>query len=142
MPICSELWFALRRHCGRFTENEVFVPSRDGTGVFPGFITYIRRTDPVLATCAGRGERANGNWPRSPLYVAELQESPFALKRDTITVIDQRGPSDSPRTQISNFRYYQDRQTGDVVVFATRFGERDAQDWKRADYYRYRVAVA
>ena len=91
--------------------------------------------------CA-RGERANGNWPRSPLYIAEVQEEPFALKRDTITVIDERGPDDSPKTQISNFRYYQDRETGDVVLFATRFGERDAKHWKRADYYRYRVAIA
>ena len=87
------------------------------------------------------GEHANGNWPRSPLYIAELQEEPFALKRDTLTIIDERGPDDSPQTQISNFRYYQDRTNGDFVAFATRFGENDPKDWKRADYYRYRIAI-
>ncbi len=87
------------------------------------------------------GERANGNWPRSPLHIAEMQEEPYALKRDTITVIDERGEGDTERTQISNFRYFQDRETGDVVVFATRFGENDAKHWKKANYYRYRVAI-
>lgn len=87
------------------------------------------------------GEHADGNWPRSPLYIAEMQEDPFALRRDTIAVVDERQPGDSPQTQISNFRYYQDRETGDVVIFATRFGERDAKQWKNADYYRYRMAI-
>ena len=94
-----------------------------------------------IGNLCARGERANGNWPRSPLYIAELQEEPFAIRRDTITVIDERGPDDSPRTQISNFRYYQDRETGDIAIFATRFGEQDPKHWKRADYYRYRVAL-
>ncbi len=87
------------------------------------------------------GEHANGNWPRSPLVIAEVQEEPFALKRETITVIDQRGPNDSARVQFSNFRYYQDRETGDVVLFLSRYGERVAKNWKSADYYRYRIAV-
>ena len=90
--------------------------------------------------CADGG-RADGNWPRSPLHIAEVQEEPFSLKRDTITVIDERGPGDSPKTQISNFRYYQDRETGDVVLFATRFGEKDTTRWKDANHYRYRVAI-
>ncbi|MBN2309580.1 MAG: exo-alpha-sialidase [Candidatus Hydrogenedentes bacterium] len=95
-----------------------------------------------IGNLCARGERAEGNWPRSPLYVAEVQEDPFAIRRDSLTVIDERGPDDSPQTQISNFRYYQDRATGDVVVTATRFGERDAKKWKWADHYRYRVALA
>ncbi|NIA13139.1 MAG: hypothetical protein GWP08_03590, partial [Nitrospiraceae bacterium] len=69
------------------------------------------------------------------------QEEPFALKRDTITAIDERDEDDSPTTQISNFRFYQDRPTGDIVVFATRFGERDSKKWKWADHYRYRVTL-
>ena len=49
---------------------------------------------------------------------------------------------DTVRTQISNFRYYQDRKTGDVVVFATRFGENSEKEWKKADYYQYRVSIS
>ncbi|MCP4645630.1 MAG: exo-alpha-sialidase [bacterium] len=94
-----------------------------------------------IGNLCARGERADGNWPRSPLYIAEVQEEPFALKRDTITVIDERDADDSKMTQISNFRYYQDRANGDVVVFSSRFGERDAKKWKMADHYRYRVRI-
>jgi len=88
-----------------------------------------------------RGERAEGNWPRSPLYIAEVQEEPFALKRETVTVIDERGPDDGEQTQLSNFRYYQDRDNGDIVLGAARYGERGSDRWKDADYYRYRVRI-
>jgi hypothetical protein len=69
------------------------------------------------------GERARGNWPRAPLVIVEVQEKPFALKRDTVFAVDERGGHDSPRVQLSNFRFYQDRATGDVVIFLTRYGE-------------------
>ena len=55
------------------------------------------------------------------------------MRRGTLTVIDERGPNDSLRVQFSNFRYYQDRETGDVVLFLSRYGERDAESWKLAD---------
>ncbi len=87
------------------------------------------------------GERANANWPRSPLVIAGVQEKPFALKRETIFVVDRRGSGDSPKVQLSNFRFYQDRETGDVVIFLTRYGERSEKEWMNADYYRYRVSM-
>jgi hypothetical protein len=87
------------------------------------------------------GERARGNWPRSPLVLCEVQEQPFALKRDTIFKIDERSGTDSPKTQLSNFRFYQDRATGDLVIFLTRYGERGEKDWMLADYYRYRIGM-
>ena len=43
--------------------------------------------------------------------------------------------------QLSNFRYYQDRETGEVVIFLSRYGEQSAKQWMLADYYRYRVAL-
>jgi len=76
-----------------------------------------------------------------PLVVAEVQEQPFALKRDTITVIGDRAPGEPEKVQVSNFRFYQDRLTGELVVFVTRYAERSEQDWLLADYYRYRVEL-
>jgi hypothetical protein len=89
------------------------------------------------------GERANGNWPRSPLVIAQIQEEPFAIRRETITIIDQAAPHESPQVQHSNFKSYQDRATGDVVVYLTRYGERGAEnmEWLRADLYEYRVSL-
>src|SRR5438876_2329076 len=94
-----------------------------------------------MGNLALRGERPNGNWPRSPLVIVEVQEEPFALRRDTIFAVDERGYNDSPRVQMSNFRFYQDRETGEVVVFLTRYGEHSQKEWMLADYYRYRVQM-
>ena len=94
-----------------------------------------------MGNLALRGERAKGNWPRSPLVIVEVQEEPFALKRDTIFALDERTFNDSPRVQMSNFRFYQDRENGDVVVFLTRYGEQSEKEWMLADYYHYRVQM-
>jgi len=94
-----------------------------------------------IGNLAAAGERAKGNWPRSPLVIAQVQEEPFALRRETITEIDRRQPGEPPLTQMSNFRFYQDRLTGDIVLFLSRFGEQDPDNFKLADYYRYRVAL-
>jgi len=88
-----------------------------------------------------QGQRARGNYPRVPLVLAEVQEEPFALKRDTMTIIGDRRPGEPEKVQMSNFRFYQDRETGHLVVFVTRYAERSAQDWMLADYYRYRVEL-
>jgi hypothetical protein len=87
------------------------------------------------------GKPANGNWPRSPLHIAEVEETTVSIKRDTITIIDQNDGDDTERLQISNFRYYQDREIGDVVIYSTRFGENSTKEWKKADHYEYRVAL-
>lgn len=94
-----------------------------------------------LGNLALRGERASGNWPRSPLCLVEVQETPFALKRETIFAVDERNYNDSPRVQMSNFRFYQDRETGDLVIFLSRYGEVSEKEWMVADYYRYRVEL-
>jgi hypothetical protein len=92
--------------------------------------------------CA-RGEKVEGNFPRSPIVIAEVQEEPFALMRDTITVIGDREGDEDEFVQHSNFRAYQDRVTGEAVIYLTRFGEYGSQDddWLRADCYEYRVSL-
>lgn len=87
------------------------------------------------------GERAKGNAPRNSLSIAEIQEKPFALKKDTIWVIDEKGFNDSPDLMLSNFRYYQDRITGDVVLYITRLAEKGRERWKEGDYYRLRIEI-
>jgi hypothetical protein len=42
---------------------------------------------------------------------------------------------------MSNFRCYQDRLTGELVIILARYGERDPRDHRQADVYRYRVAL-
>lgn len=90
------------------------------------------------------GRRPDGNMPRSPLVIAELSEQPVALRRATIRVIDRAAAHEHPDTQHSNFKLYQDRATGDLVLYLTRYGERgyDNNAWLKADHYQYRVAMA
>lgn len=96
-----------------------------------------------IGNLCAEGERPRGNDPRSPLVIAEMQEEPFAIKRKTITVVDTRHPGEDPRVQHSNFKFYQDRVTGDVVIHLTRYGERGYENrrWEQADHYQYRVAL-
>ncbi len=81
--------------------------------------------------------------PRSPIYIAEMQEAPVAIKRQTISVIDRTQPGEHPDTQHSNFKFYQDRLTGDIVLYLTRYGERgyDNNRWIVADHYQYRLKL-
>ncbi|MCM8807121.1 MAG: glycoside hydrolase [Candidatus Omnitrophica bacterium] len=89
------------------------------------------------------GIRPNGNWPRTPLVIAEVEEERFVIKRDTIRIIDKKQPGEPEEVQLSNFRIYQDRETGEVVLFLSRYGERGVENdkWKLANYYRYRISI-
>ena len=89
------------------------------------------------------GERPNGNFPRSPLVIAEVDESIPAIRRNTIFVIDRCAPEENAKVQHSNFRFYQDRASGEVLLFLTRYGENGFENeaWMNANYYRYRVAL-
>ena len=44
-----------------------------------------------MGNLALRGERADGNRRRSPPVIAEVQEEPFALKREPVQVFDMVG---------------------------------------------------
>jgi hypothetical protein len=80
--------------------------------------------------------RPRGNWPRHPLVIAEVDEAIPALRRGTVTVIDDRGPGQSGEVQFSNFSLYEDLESRDLVLFMTPYGA-DARSVFDADSYRY-----
>ncbi len=122
----------------RFDDCTLLESGSNGSALFRSFKTS--RLYWIGNPCVGE-ERAHGNFPRAPLAIYEVQEEPFALRRETGMIIDDRGPEEPIGLQLSNFRFYQDRETGEVVLFMTRFGEKDADDWRQADLYRYRIAL-
>ncbi len=80
-----------------------------------------------------------GNGPRYPLQVAEIDEENISLKKETVTIIDDRNPElDSGYLQLSNFGLLEDRQSQLIELYLTRIGERGGGDkvWD-ADTYRY-----
>ena len=84
-------------------------------------------------------EPPNENSPRYPLIVAEVDETRAALKRDTVTIIDDKGPEDSPRLQLSNFSLLEDREPHKVELYLTRLGA-DPEDFWGSDAYRYTLS--
>ena len=82
----------------------------------------------------------SGNSPRYPLIIAEVDETIPALKRDTVTVIDERGPDDSPRLQLSNFSLLENRETHALEIYLTRLGA-DPDDFWGADAYKYTLRL-
>lgn len=65
----------------------------------------------------------DGNRPRYPLYIAEVNEQSLTLEKTSLRVIDDRQTSDSPYVQLSNFRVYEDRDTGEFVLYMARLQE-------------------
>lgn len=81
----------------------------------------------------------NGNSPRYPLQIVEVDETIPAFKRDTLALVDDRDPArDSEHVQLSNFSVVEDRETGDLEVYLVKLGEKGGGDdvWS-ADAYRY-----
>ncbi|MBN1912206.1 MAG: hypothetical protein JW818_20970 [Pirellulales bacterium] len=79
---------------------------------------------------------ANGNHYRYPLVIAEVDEVNVALKKDTVTLIDDRQVGDGSYLQLSNFSILENRQTHNFEVRLTRLGEDASNTWK-ANAYTY-----
>lgn len=62
-----------------------------------------------------------GNWPRYPLVIAELDEKKLALRRKTVTIIDDRQPEDPPDLQLSNYDLLEDGKTGEFLLHLDRW---------------------
>jgi hypothetical protein len=84
----------------------------------------------------------NGNHPRFPLVIAEVDEAAAALKRSTVTVIDDRAPDQGPDVQFSNFSLLEDRETHEFELHLTTYGqEQHPADWATADNWKYRLRL-
>jgi len=89
-----------------------------------------------------------GSSPRYPLHIARLLETdPPVLERATVTVIDDRVPDrESEHLQLSNFKVLENRETLDLEVWLTRYGERPDSVWGNAafwsaDMYKYVIRL-
>jgi len=118
-------WKTLSNDYGRtWSEPEPFTFS-DGTPFWSptSQAMFIRSSRTGKAYWIGNIPRVrpNAGWPRYPLVIAELDEEKLGLKRETVTVIDDRGPEDGSDMQLSNFGFLEDPATGHIIVMLTRF---------------------
>ena len=88
------------------------------------------------------GEPPKGNAPRYPLVIAEVDDASAAMKRETVTVIDDRSPAQSPAIQFSNFSLLENRETHHLELYLTTYGqEANPRNWASADNYKYTVTL-
>ena len=78
----------------------------------------------------------SGNSPRYPLVIAEVDEKIPALKKKTVTVIDDRRPEHTAAVQFSNFSLLEDRETHAFVLYLSTYGQ-EAKSVYTADCWRY-----
>jgi len=63
-----------------------------------------------------------GNRPRYPFVIGEVDRISGALQRETVTVIDDRGPGDGELLSLANFYAREDRETREIVLHMSRQG--------------------
>jgi hypothetical protein len=83
-----------------------------------------------------------GNSPRYPLVIAEVDEATGCLRRDTVTTIDDRQSDQGPAVQFSNFSLLENRESHELELHLTTYGQEKAPaDWASADNYKYTLKV-
>ena len=83
-------------------------------------------------------ENPNGNRPRYPLQIAQVNEEKRALVKDSIRIVEDKRAGDSTFVQFSNFKVYEDRKTKEFVLTMARIQERSESDLTSPAYeYRF-----
>jgi hypothetical protein len=72
--------------------------------------------------------RVDGNWPRYPLQIVEVDERYGTAKRDALVVIDTKREGESERMQLSNFWMLDDRESGKIELCLTKYGQHGNED--------------
>lgn len=89
-------------------------------------------------------ENPRANRPRYPFVLGEVDRCSGLLIRDTVAVVDDRQPDESPHLTLSNFYMREDRESGELILHLTRLFAHQLEgqplDWT-ADALQYRITV-
>ena len=81
-----------------------------------------------------------GNTPRYPIYIAEIDEEIPAVKKNSLVIIDDRKENEPEELQLSNFSILENRETLDIEIYITKIGQ-IADHFYQGAVYRYHVTV-
>jgi len=85
-------------------------------------------------------DRSDGNRPRFPLYMVEVDEDKPALKRHTLSVIDDYDPkTQTPSIQFSNFSVVENRETNAFELYLTGWGQ--YENGRTANVFEYTIQL-
>lgn len=90
-------------------------------------------------------DNPQGNRPRYPIVLGQVDLDSGCLIRDTVVAVDDRAEGEDDKLTLSNFYAREDRETGHLLVFLPRFFAgggwvRDAADFT-ADLMQLRIAI-
>ncbi|MBI2194896.1 MAG: exo-alpha-sialidase [Planctomycetes bacterium] len=144
-------WYSLSNDGGRTLSEIAELKYDDGTRFFSpsSFHGFIRhsvngRLYWLANICQ---EPPEGNMPRHPLVIAEVDESIPAIKRKTVTIVDDRQSGEGKRVSLSNWSVFENRETHDFELYMSRYGakpecyEEDPRGHYSADAYQYVIRV-
>ena len=86
-------------------------------------------------------EHAYGNYPRYPLYIAEVDDGSGLLKKETLTVIDTRREREPDKVQLSNFGLIENRETLNFEVYLSKLAQFDGDRPFFGESWRYVITV-
>ncbi len=137
-------WYSVSRDGGRTLGPVREWKYEDGSGFYSpsSYHRMIRHSVTGKLYWLGNvcADPPNGNAPRYPLVIAEVDEAVPALRRRTVTVIDDRRPGQPAALQLSNFSLLEDRRTHALELYLTTYGQ-DAKNVFTADCYRYTLTL-
>jgi hypothetical protein len=129
-------WFSLSSDGGRSLAPVAEWKYDDGTSFYSpsSYHRFLRHSVTGKLYWIGNicGTPPSGNSPRYPLVIAAVDEEKAALRRDTVTAIDDRLPG-QPEIELSNFSLLEDRETHALELTMAGYG----QNPDGADSYRY-----
>ena len=140
-------WFSLSEDHGYTWTEPKPLMFTDGKPVYsPSSCSYAfrsKKTKKIYWIANILNRNPIGSRPRYPLQIVEIDEEGLKVKRETMLVVDDKKPGDHPAVQLSNFRCYQDRESGDLVILMARYGERGSTSELvlRSPLYLYRVEL-
>ncbi|MBR2353318.1 MAG: exo-alpha-sialidase [Clostridia bacterium] len=81
------------------------------------------------------------NFPRFPLYVAQVDDKTGFLKKETLTMVDTRRDGELDCVQLSNFTLMEDRETLNFELTLGKIGQFDAQMKFYGEGWHYEIDV-
>jgi len=85
-------------------------------------------------------EEPNGNRPRYPLCLTEIDERSPAVKKKGMVIIDDKREGDDDLLQLSNFDLLEDRETKNIEVLITKIGQVPNHPYQGA-VYKYTIEI-
>ncbi|MCB0688152.1 MAG: hypothetical protein KDC53_16560 [Saprospiraceae bacterium] len=137
-------WYLISKDQGRTISEVQELKYTDGSRFFsPSSIhSFVRSTkNKKLYWVANIVENEpQGNSPRYPLCLVEIDEQIPGVLKESMVIIDDRQTGDDKKLQLSNFSLIEDRQTKNLELLITKIGQVQDHPGKGA-VFKYKIRL-